>query len=137
MRFQRQRLSSQQAYDALKKKLVNQGKHEELEPIPEGRSQFILAYTEGKTRPILQLYDTGCGGILFKEGVLEKEIDAIREVPGPFYVNGVGDSTIHVNDDLYCPVSDNVILLEYFVAWNNMSICFRFHSCYWNMFINI
>ena len=72
-----------------------------MEPIPEGRSQFILAYTEGKTRPILQLYDTGCGGILFKEGVLEKEIDAIRKVPGPFYVNGVGDSTIQVNDEWF------------------------------------
>ena len=73
-------LSSDEAYDALKKKLRKDGVDVEIKPIPQGRSQFILAYTEGTTRPILQLYDTGCGGILFREGVPEKELGAVKKV---------------------------------------------------------
>ena len=98
-------LSTDEAYDLLKKKLKKKGLNEELKPIPKGRPQYILAYTQGKTRPILQLYDTGCGGVLFKENVPEKEIGpAVIKRPGPFIVGGVGDTMVKVNDEWMCSV---------------------------------
>ena len=101
----RKSLSTDEAYDLLKKKLKKKGLNEELEPIPKGRPQYILAYTQGKTRPILQLYDTGCGGVLFKENVPEKEIGpAVIKRPGPFIVGGVGDTMVKVNDEWMCSV---------------------------------
>ena len=95
-------LSTKEALDVLKKKLAKEGKHEELRPIPKGRAQYILAFTEGKTRPILQLYDTGCSGVLFKEHVPGKEIDGVPKTEGPFYVGGVGNSTVKVNNEWMC-----------------------------------
>ena len=91
-------LSTAEAYEVLRKELNENGMPEELKPIPEGTAQYILALTEGKTRPILQLYDTGCGGVLFREGVPGKEIPAVPKTKGPFFVNGVGNSTVKVND---------------------------------------
>ena len=62
-------LSPNQALKKLKKKMNASGINEELRPVPKGRAQFIIGYTRGKTEPLLTLYDTGCGSVLFKEGV--------------------------------------------------------------------
>ena len=83
-------LSTEEAVCQLKKKLSSQGNKEKLLPITKGRPQFILGYAEGKTRPLLQLYDSGCGGAIFRDGVPEKELGpAVLKMKGPFIVNGV------------------------------------------------
>ena len=66
---EKKNLSSSQAMRKLKKKLSKQGIKDELHPIPEGSAQFMLGWAQGKTRPLLHLYDTGCGSVLFKKGV--------------------------------------------------------------------
>ena len=48
----------------MKKKLVNVRLEENLLQVPEDK---------GKTRPLLTLFDTGCGSVLFCEGVSQKE----------------------------------------------------------------
>ena len=46
----------------LKKKGI---KDQRLLPVPAGRAHFMIGSTQGKTRPLLTLYDTGCGSVLF------------------------------------------------------------------------
>ena len=48
----------------MKKKLVNVRLEENLLQVPEDK---------GKTRPLLTLFDTGSGSVLFCEGVSQKE----------------------------------------------------------------
>ena len=63
----------------------------------------MLGYSKGKTRGLLNLYDTGCGGVLFREGVPQHELaPAVLTTKGPFYVKGVGDTTVKVNDEFMC-----------------------------------
>ena len=89
----------------MKEKLNSQGNNEKLLPIPKGRPQFILGYAEGKTRPLLQLYDSGCGGVIFRDGVPEKELGpAVLKMKGPFIVNGVGDTCVKVKDEWMCTI---------------------------------
>ena len=99
-------LSSEQALKKLKKKLDSQGEQVELRPIPKGRAQFMIGHTKGKTRPLLNLFDTGCGGLLLKEGVPQFELaPAVLKTKGPYIVKGVGDTTVKVNDEWMCSMS--------------------------------
>ena len=89
----------------MKSKLKSKGIKEKLRPIPKGRAQFMLGFTKGTTRPLLTLYDTGCYSVLFAEGVPEKELGpAKRKTSGPYCVNGVGDTTVRVNDEWTCSI---------------------------------
>ena len=57
-------------------------------------------------RPLLTLYDTGCGSVLFREGVPQQELcPAKLRQKGPFLVNGVGDTNVQVNSKWMCSVS--------------------------------
>ena len=87
----------------LRRKLSAGGFNDELRPIAKGRAQFMLGHSKGKTRGLLNLYDTGCGGVLFREGVPQHELaPAVLTTKGPFYVKGVGDTTVKVNDEFMC-----------------------------------
>ena len=98
-------LSPNQALKKLKKKMSASGFKEELRPVPKGRAQFIIGYTRGKTEPLLTLYDTGCGSVLFKEGVPQHQLGpSVLKTKGPFIVNGVGDTAVKVNDEYMCSV---------------------------------
>ena len=98
-------LSPNQALSKLKKKMSANGIKEELRPVPKGRAQFIIGYTKGKTDPLLTLYDTGCGSVLFKEGVPQHQLGpSVLKTKGPFIVKGVGDTTVKVNDEYMCSV---------------------------------
>ena len=56
--------------DKLKKHLKKTGiKDRRLLQVPAGRAHFMIGSTQGKTRPLLTLYDTECGSVLFREGV--------------------------------------------------------------------
>ena len=99
-------LSSNQALKKLKNKICSKGSDKEnVRPVPKGRAQFIIGYTKGKTRGLLTLYDTGCGSVLFKDGVPQKELGSVLKTKGPFLVKGVGDTSVKVNDEVMCAVS--------------------------------
>jgi len=68
----RKNLSSSQAFNKMKIKLKRQGINQQLRPIADGFPQFLLGLAEGNTRPLLHLYDTGCGSVLFCSDVPEK-----------------------------------------------------------------
>ena len=96
-------LSSEQALNKLRKKLTAAGVDDELVPVSKGSAQFMLGYSRGLTRSLLTLYDTGCGGVIFREGVPQKELaGSTMKTPGPFTVNGVGDTPVTVNDEWTC-----------------------------------
>ena len=66
----------------------------------------MLGLAEGCTRPLLHLYDTGCGSVLFKSGVPEKELKGcVLKTKGPFNVGGVGGTSVKVNDEFMVTVS--------------------------------
>ena len=72
---------------------------QELRPIPTGSPQFMIGMGEGKTRPLLYLYDTGCGSVLFRDRVPQKELSGCTlKTKGPFTVKGVGGTAVTVND---------------------------------------
>ena len=94
------------AYKKLKKKLSATGSNEELRPISKGRPQFMIGATKGKSRPLLTLYDTGCGSVLFREGVPQNELNpSVLRNKGPYVVGGVGDTAVKVNDEWMCSTS--------------------------------
>ena len=96
-------MSTDQAISKLKQKLDKQGVNDELHPIAKGRAQFMIGYSKGRTRGLMTLYDTGCGGVLFREGVPQKELQgSVLKTKGPFIVNGVGDTSVTVNDEYLC-----------------------------------
>ena len=45
------------------------------------------------------LYDSGCYALLLKEGVQKELGKSVLETKGPFHVNGVGNTTVTVNDE--------------------------------------
>ena len=99
-------LSSEQAHEKLKRKLNKSGINEDLRPVPKGRAVFMLGYTKGKTRPLVTLYDTGCGAVLFRGGIAQKELaPALLRQKGPYLVNGVGDTLVKVNSEWRCSTS--------------------------------
>ena len=99
-------LSTDQALSKLKKKLMQGGIKDKLQPIAKGRPQFMIGYSKGKTRGLMTLYDTGCGGVLFRAGVPENELEgSVLKTKGPFIVKGVGDTSVTVNDEFLCTMS--------------------------------
>ena len=79
-----QNLSTDQAMKKLRRKLSAGGVNDELRPIAKGRAEFMLGHSKGKTRGLLNLYDTGCGGVLFREGVPQHELaPAVLTTKGP------------------------------------------------------
>ena len=101
----KRRKSSSDAFNELQKQLESRKVKSKLRPLNPGAPQFILGYTKGLTRPLLTLYDTGCYGVLFREGVPEKELGpAVMKTKGPIYVNGVGNTNVRVNDEWMCSV---------------------------------
>ena len=102
----RKSLSTNEAMNKLKKKLTKEGLNQQLRPIAKGRPQFMLGTAQGKTRPLLHLYDNGCGSILFREGVPQKELSGcVLKTKGPFNVRGVGDTAVKVNDEYMVTMS--------------------------------
>ena len=102
----KQNLSSSQALSKMKKKLKGQGLHEQLRPIATGAPLFMLGLAQGRTRQLLHLYDTGCGSVLFKSGVPEKELrGCVLKTKGPFNVGAVGGTSVKVNDEFMVSMS--------------------------------
>ena len=91
-------ISTEEATETLKRKLSEDGEEVELKSVPKGRSIFIMAETKGITRPVQILYDTGCTGMLLREGVQHELGKSVRTMKGPFMVKGVGNSEVKVND---------------------------------------
>ena len=90
----------------MKRKLNKQGLNEQLRPIASGAPHFMLGLAEGRTRPLLHLYDTGCGSVLFKSGVPEKELKGcVLKTKGPFTVGAVGGTSVKVNDEFMVTIS--------------------------------
>ena len=92
-------ITSKEATETLRKKLSEGGEEPRLKEIPEGRSIFMMGETKGVTRPINIFYDSGCSGMLLREGVQHELGKSVRKQKGPFYVRGVGNSTVKVNDE--------------------------------------
>ena len=96
-------LSSDQAMDKLKRNLSAEGVVDELQPVAKGAPQFMIGYSQGKTRPLMTLYDTGCGSVLFRDGVPQQELSgSVLKTKGPFTVKGVGDTSVTVMDEYMC-----------------------------------
>ena len=99
------RLSSEEAFTILKRKMEGKKIRANFRPIEQGAPQFMVGYSKGKTRPLVTLYDTGCLTILFKEGVPDKELGpAVVKKDGPLFVNGVGDTSVRVNAEYMCSI---------------------------------
>ena len=92
-------ISSIEATEVLKQKFFDGGEAVHLRPVPEGRAQFIIGQTKGKTRPLNTLYDTGCYAYLMKEGVQHELGPSVLKTRGPFNVTGVGNTAVVVNDE--------------------------------------
>ena len=92
-------ISSKEATRKLKKKLRSSKESVELKPVPEGRAQFMMGQTKGRTRPLNILYDTGCYSLLLKEGVQHELGKSVLKTKGPCVVNGVGNTSVKVNDE--------------------------------------
>ena len=94
------RISSKEATRILRYKLSqDEGPEIVLKPIPKGRAQFMIGQTKGKSGPLNILYDSGCYALLLREGVQKELGKSVRKTKGPFYVNGVGNTTVKVNDE--------------------------------------
>ena len=92
-------ISTTEATRMLERKLSDSGEKIELRPIPAGRAQFMIGQTRGKTGPLNILYDSGCYALLLREGV-QRELEAcVLKTKGPFTVNGVGNTSVTVNDE--------------------------------------
>ena len=99
------RLSSEEAFKILKKKMEGKKIRANFRPIEPGAPQFMVGYSKGKTRPLVTLYDTGCLAVLFKEGVPDEELGpSVVKKNGPLFVNGVGDTTVKVNAEYMCSI---------------------------------
>ena len=83
----------------LERKLSDSGENIKLRPIPAGRVQFMIGQTRGKTGPLNILYDSGCYALLLREGVQKELGESILTTKGPFIVNGVGNTSVKVNDE--------------------------------------
>ena len=92
-------ISTTEATKRLKQKLVADGDQVELRPIPKGKPMFILGQAKGKTRPVNILYDSGCFGMIMREGVQHELGKAVMKTKGPFHVRGVGNTSVKVNDE--------------------------------------
>ena len=92
-------ISSVEATEVLKQKFFDRGEAVNLRPIPEGRAQFIIGQTKGKSRPLNTLYDTGCYGYLMKEGVQHELGPSVLKKRGPLHIKGVGNTAVVVNDE--------------------------------------
>ena len=92
-------ISTNEATEKLKKKLSASGDSVELRPIPKGRAQFIIGETKGKTRPLVTMYDSGCYGMLMKEGVQHELGKTVLKTQGPVNVFGVGNTAVQVNSE--------------------------------------
>ena len=92
-------ITTKEATKKLRRKISSSGEHVEVKPIPKGRAQFMIGQTKGKTRPLNILYDSGCYGLLLKEGVQHELGKSILKTKGPFVVNGVGNTSVKVNDE--------------------------------------
>ena len=93
------------AIDAATKKLkrfVSEGT--KIDPDPEGEPMFMFSYIQGKTKSLNVFYDRGCSHSMFKTGVPEVELDAVKICSGPKYVNTAGNKTIKVGDKWACLV---------------------------------
>ena len=74
--------------------------------MPHGSPLFMLGYAEGNTRPLLHLYDTGCGSVLFRSGVPEKEMKGcVLKTRGPYTVGAVGGTSVQVKDEFMVTVN--------------------------------
>ena len=56
-----------QAVKKLKK--AEKRKGGEVVPVPEGQPLFLFHATQGKTKPVMTFYDTGCSHAVFKQGI--------------------------------------------------------------------
>ena len=93
-------MTTDEASELLKRKLSQDGNPEvELRPIPKGRAQFMIGQTKGMNGKLNTLYDSGCYALLLKEGVQRELGTSVLKTKGPFYVNGVGNTTVKVNDE--------------------------------------
>ena len=73
---------------------------QELRPIPNGAPQFMIGLV------LLHLYDTGCGSVLFKMGVPEKELQGcVLKTKGPYNIGAVGGTSVKVNDEFMATIS--------------------------------
>ena len=92
-------ISTTEATRMLERKLSDSGEKIELRPIPAGRAQFMIGQTRGKTGPLNILYDSGCYALLLREGVQTELGASVLTTKGPFIVNGVGNTSVKVNDE--------------------------------------
>ena len=94
------RISCKEATRILRHKLAQEeGSEIDLKPVPKGRAQFMIGQTKGKSGPLNILYDSGCYALLLKEGVQKELRISVLKTKGPFYVKGVGNTTVKVNDE--------------------------------------
>ena len=100
------RIDTDEAVIKLKSQLRLHGDNSKLRPVEKGEPVFLLSKTEGKTRPLLTLWDSGCGYVLFKDGVPTKELGpVVLKTPGPIFINRVCDTTCKVNGEYMCTLN--------------------------------
>ena len=59
-------------------------------PVPEGQPLFMFHATQGKTKPVMTFYDTGCSHAVFKQGIPREQLCGQLVAKGPFNIDGVG-----------------------------------------------
>ena len=59
----------------------------------------MIGQTRGKTGPLNILYDSGYYALLLREGVQVELGVSVLKTKGPFTVNGVGNTSVRVNDE--------------------------------------
>ena len=90
-------LSVHEAVRKLRRKEKKKGI--EVVPVPEGEPLFLFHAAQGKTKPVMTFYDTGCSHAIFKEDIPGAQLRGQLVTRGPFDIGGVGGLTTQALDE--------------------------------------
>ena len=87
------------------KKLKQLAKGAKVIEVPDGEPLFLFSTVVGKTRPLNCFYDRGCSHVVWKTGVPQVELEAVKTKEGPLKMHTAGDNTVTVGDEWACLVN--------------------------------
>ena len=66
---------------------------------PAGEPLFMFSQAVGKTKPVNCFYDNGCSHCMFRQDIVETELESVMIRKGPINISVAGDATVTVNNE--------------------------------------